>query len=203
MLLDEKKAREVFKKIKHIREEINAYCLAPDRHDLPVEDFQRIVGQMYGVKIEKFEVPYEGTFLRGMMLRYKDRVVIYVKKNMEKDWQKFAAVKELCHVVIDEPEDWSVDGVATVTNLLAEYRLHQDRLAAKVVQSETFAEIAAIELLYPFKERVTDRDNVNGGAMSTAQLASTYGIPEVFIAQALADWYHDMAAQIWGEVGLD
>lgn len=203
MLLDDVRTITAFRKVLQLRDEIKAYCLAPDRPDLPVEDFQAIVTRMYGVAIKKFEVPFEGTFLRGMIERYPSRAVIYVKKNMEEDWKRFAAVKEMCHIVNDEREDWSIDGASTIRKMLAEYHIRRDRLVIPAVQSEVLAEITAIEILYPYEERLRDIDSVSGSGNTIAQIASFYKIPEVIVAQALSDWYHDMARTVWEQVAVE
>ena len=197
MLLDGNRIEDAFKKIVQLQDHVKMYCLASDRPDLSVEEFQRVITDMYRLRIYKHQVPFEGTFLRGMMERYTDRVIIYVKKNMEEDWKRFATVKELCHVVNDEPEDWTTEGAETIKHLLAEYHINKDRLAMPTVQSENMAEISAIELLYPYKDRLSDLSALNGGKLTTAKIAGYYKIPEVIVAQALSDWYHDMAQSVW------
>lgn len=199
MNLDGQKAEKIFKKIKQVREEINAVYLAPDRPHLSVKELCDIVSRMYNLKIEAYEVPFEGEFLRGMIERYEERAVIYIRKGQSEDWKRFIAAKELCHIVADEPEDWSVHGDVTISKLLAEHQLAGVQLADAVVQSETFAEIGAIELLYPFKDRVKDREN----CQTLASIASFYRIPDVFAEQALSDWYHELAQSVWERIGLD
>jgi Zn-dependent peptidase ImmA (M78 family) len=135
-----------------------------------------------------------------MMERYPDKVIIYIKKNMEEDWKRFAAVKELCHVVNDENEDWSIDGTGTIRALLAEHHICSEKIAKDIVQSETFAEIAAIELLYPFKDRVVDLDSINGGGLSTSKIAGHYKIPEKMVSQALSEFYHKTVESLWKSI---
>ena len=120
MLVDRAKIEIVFRKVRQVQGEIRAYCLAPDRPDLPVEDFQRIVSQMYNIEILKFSVPFEGSFVRGMLERYRNKAIIYIKKGMGEEWTRFVAVKEMCHIVNDEEEDWSVNGVSTIKEMLSE-----------------------------------------------------------------------------------
>jgi Zn-dependent peptidase ImmA (M78 family) len=72
---------------------------------MPVEDIQWVIQSMYDRTIEKYQVPFEGTFPNGLMERYENNIKIYIKKNIDEDHKQFAAVKELCHVIIDETED--------------------------------------------------------------------------------------------------
>lgn len=200
MNLDGNKAENIFKKIKHVREEIKAVCLAPDRPHLSIRELCSVVSSMYKLEITAYEVPFEGEFLRGMIERYADKAVIFIRKGQSEEWKRFIAAKELCHIIADEPEDWSVHGETTISKLLAEHQLAGfNQLADPVVQSETFAEIGAIELLYPFKERVTDR----GNGQTIASIASYYKIPDVIAEQALSDWYHEMSNSVWELIKLD
>ena len=183
--------------MRQIQEEIRAYCLAHDRPDLPVEEFQRIISQMYQIKIEKFQVPFEATFIRGLLERYDDHAKIYVRKNQEEDWKRFVAVKELCHLVIDEKEDWSTSGVSIVRKLISEYKIDKDKPAARAIQSEIFAEIAAIELLYPFSERRRDAILLENGEMTNAKIASYYKIPEAIVDRALSENHEELSSYVW------
>jgi Zn-dependent peptidase ImmA (M78 family) len=194
------KAISVFRKVSQVQDELKAYCLEHERPDLPVEEFERAISRMYGLSISKDQVPFEGSFLRGMMERYHDKIVIYIKKNQEEDWKRFATVKELCHVMNDEEEDWSHEGHKTIKNLLAEHRIANANPAAPVVQSETFAEIAATELLYPYKQRLRDLTDLNGDKMTIAKIAIYHKIPEVIVENAISDNYHAMAMRLWSEI---
>lgn len=200
MQLEEELAKVVFRKVRQVREEVRAYCLAHDRPDLPVEEFQRVVGQMYGLKIEKFQVPFEATFLRGMLERYGDRAVIYVRKNQDEDWKRFVSIKELCHLVIDEPEDWSISGASIIRKLISEYKIDKGKPADRVIQSEVFAEIAAIELLYPHEGRAVDISNLESSATTIAKIASYYDIPEAIVERALSENHMELAGYVWSLV---
>lgn len=202
MQLNLERAVSVFRKVRQIREELKQYSLADGRHDIPEREYLRVISQMYKMSIKSQEAPIEGTFLRGMVLRYADSALILIKKNMEKDWQRFTVIKEASHIVIDEKEDWSTDAASTIRNLLMEYRVHEERVAKPIVQSEVFAEFSALELLYPHVDRIADRDKINSGDLTLSQIAGRYNIPEVFCAQAISDWYHELATDVWGKPTL-
>jgi Zn-dependent peptidase ImmA (M78 family) len=167
---------------------------------LRVEEFQLAISRMYNLKIDKNQVAFEGSFLRGMMERYAYRITIYVKKNQEEDWKRFATVKELCHVMNDEKKDWSHEGHKTIRTLLAEHRIANEAAAVPVVQSETLAELAATELLYPLEQRSHDLLALNGEKLTIAKIAIYYKIPEVIVEGALSDNYHAMATKVWAGI---
>ncbi|MBL4768110.1 MAG: ImmA/IrrE family metallo-endopeptidase [Rhodobacteraceae bacterium] len=197
MLLSPSVAKTVYIKISHLREEIATYCIAPGRLDLSVEDFQRIVGKAYDIEITKQIVPFEGELLRGLVERYEDRALIYIRRQLSSDEQRFTAVKELCHIVIDEKEDWSNDGVATIGGLMFEYSIDNNEEANRMIQSEIWAEIAAIELMYPYDDRVNDHTRLDNGTTSIQVIAGQHAIPASIVSRAQAESFHKMTTQIW------
>jgi Zn-dependent peptidase ImmA (M78 family) len=142
-------------------------------------------------------VPFEATFLRGLIERYANKVIIYVRKNQDEDWKRFVTIKELCHIVIDEKEDWSASGASIIKNLISEHKLNKMTAAPRAVQSEIFAEIAAIELLYPFNARAADIVALDYGSMTLARIAGYYKIPEAIVERALSENYAELAAYCW------
>jgi hypothetical protein len=102
------------------------YCIAPHRAKLSVEDLQRCISDMYGIQIEMKEVLFEGEYLRGLVERYANSARIFIRAGQGEEWMRFTATKELCHLAIDEKEDWSPSGHETIQSLLIEERLDQD-----------------------------------------------------------------------------
>lgn len=205
------KLEETFRKVQQIQEHMDMCCLAPDRAKLSIEDLQWAIGDMYAIAIEKIEVAFEGSFVRGMMERYEKRARILIRKDQEEDWIRFACVKELCQVAISEKEDWSVEGASTLEALLYEVYLdrHGDeeetskppkKMAAHPIQSEKLAEIAAIELMYPFKYRAVDIDAVAANKITHRALAVHFHAPEFVIGTALSAGHHKIATQMWKKI---
>ncbi len=62
MLLNAEKAEDIFRKVKHLREEYNAYVIGGDSGVLRIEDLHAVVERMYEIKIIKTAVPFEGAF---------------------------------------------------------------------------------------------------------------------------------------------
>jgi hypothetical protein len=46
-------------------------------------------------------------YLRGLVERYEDKARILIRAGHGEEWMRFTAAKELCHIAIDEKEDWS------------------------------------------------------------------------------------------------
>jgi hypothetical protein len=201
MLISGEKAIAVYKKIAQVREHYRATVLRGDSNRLSIEDFQKVVADMYQVTITKAQVGFSGTYVRGMMERYENLVKIRVRLDLAQDWKRFTAVKELCHVIIDEREDWSVDGIATLRDLVVEYTLESGAVARRVVQSEALAEVAAIEMMYPFECRTHDLIAVLQNKTTEVKIAHYYGLPPSIVERALNQKFHDaVATPLWREV---
>src|SRR5690349_19675855 len=125
VIITTQRVEAVYRKVKHIKEHMRQYCIAPDRAKLSVEDLQWCISDMYGLVIEKKEVAFEGEYLRGMVERYQQRARILIRAGQGEEVMRFTAVKELCHLALDEAEDWSPRGHETIESLLIEEHLDQ------------------------------------------------------------------------------
>jgi Zn-dependent peptidase ImmA (M78 family) len=204
MLVSTVKIESTYRKVKHIREHMRQNCLAPDRAKLSVEDFQWCVCDMYGVTIEKFEIAFEGEFLRGLVERYESHARILIRAGQPDEWMRFTAVKELCHIAIDQREDWSPRGHETIQSLLLEDQLDQKdngddarELAAVTVQSERLAIIAATELMYPHEFRDQDLKEIDAGTATLRKIALHFHVPEYVIGSALHPGRIKLARMGW------
>ncbi len=200
MLLTAEKVLEVYKKVAVLQEQYKTYALVADASAVSVEDLESVIQDVHDTEITKTEVPFEGVFLRGIMERYEGKIVIRVKRNMADDWKRFTAVKEMCHAFVDEQQDWSTEGVATLHDLLFEYSIQNGTVADAETQSEVLAEIAAIELLYPYSARKADIPRVNSQDLTLAAIAAHHAIPISIVAKALATDYQRIADQLWPHV---
>jgi Zn-dependent peptidase ImmA (M78 family) len=199
MLLDTQKAEAVFRKVKHVREEYRTYTLSPNMNLLSVEDLFSVVSRMYKLQILRYGVPFSAEYTRGMLLRYNNKAIIYVRHQLDDDWKRFTAVKETCHVFLDEQEDWSTDGVKTIADLQSDLTLSANgQVAKKTSQSEALAELAAIELMYPYECRMAD---LQDGSQSSTKIAIQHGMPQAMVERALMDSYRHVSAFLWARVG--
>lgn len=171
-----------------------------------MEDVQFVISSMYKVAISKEQVPFEGTMVRGLVERYGENgeaAKIYTKKDIDDDSKRFATIKELCHIMIDEKDDWSPDGAETIDNLLTEYSVDNQDFAKSQSQSEIFAEISAIELMYPYNVRLSDSVLLKKKSLTIAKIANVHKIPPEIVERSLSRWYQKMAKTIWDQVGFE
>ncbi|WP_417489453.1 ImmA/IrrE family metallo-endopeptidase [Maricaulis sp.] len=196
MLVEDEHMAMVLKKVQLVKEHKMLLCLAGDRIPVSIEDLQHTAADMYDLTIEKYEVTFDGDFVRGMMERYHDnRVRILVRADQPTNMKRFVAAKEIAHVVIDEKEDWAPDGATTIDQAIREANLPDHEAAAAAVQSELLAQMAAVELLVPWEFREADKHAVTTGKLTKRNLASHYGVPEVVIGWSFMQY--DLLKEIW------
>ena len=202
MLISSEKAVWVYKKVAAVQEHIRTHTVAGNRIRLHVEDLQKCICDMYGLTIEKKEVSFAGDFVRGMVERYADnRAIIYIRADQSADWKRFVATKELCHVLIDQPEDWSAVGTQTIEALVYEASIQSHQLAPMAAQSEMMALVAAVELVYPYSDRVADRQRRQAmPAISISRIALQHGVPQWAIGLGLNPEFMTFAEATWQEV---
>lgn len=164
-----------------------------------VENLRLIVERMTQLPIVKKEVPHQAVNVRGLMERYKDHVAIYIPDSLSEEQKRGALVKELCHPLIDEQQDFSVDGVETIRGLLKYTAVPFDGKESDQVKSEHLAEFVAIELLYPLEYRDGDRERIAKGA-TILDIAKKRGVPPNWVARAIDPRYVDICRAIWKEL---
>lgn len=176
-------------KAKAVREEYRQYILGGDNNKVSIKDLTWVIGNMYDLQIEMYEVADTGNFIRGLMERYSNRVRILVREKLNLSLKRYVAVKELCHVVVDETEDWSPTGDETIRRMVAEYQSQPDNIQGFSVGtiSETYAHFAAVEILYPFEHRAIDKETLKTGETNLAEIAAHYEIPTFAVEQAHRD----------------
>jgi hypothetical protein len=108
-----------------------------------------------------------------------------LRKDQVEDMMRFASVKELCQVALDEPEDWSPAGTETLEAYGYEVALdmaggngEKRKLAERHIQSERLAEIAATELMYPFEFRAQDLADITAQKTTRKAIALHFHMPE-------------------------
>jgi Zn-dependent peptidase ImmA (M78 family) len=207
MILQEDKIANVFNRVKAVRQYIKSDLHEPDSFVLSVDALALAVEAICDVKIDMVEVKFTGEHIGGKMERYANKTArILVKSGQSPEMMRFIAAKELCHVLIDGVESWSVKGSETIRGLLREWELtkengngHTD--PANPLQSEFLAEIAAVELLYPFEYRDSDISKINNNVTSVTRIALEHEAPAFAIDQALS--HHESFRGCWDAVGQD
>jgi hypothetical protein len=197
------KLESTFRKVRDIQDFIKTYGRAPLSTEVSVEDIQWAIEEKYGLKITLELIDFPGVHIRGMMERYQSgQANVFVRKNQASDvvvngyWHRFIAVKEMAHLAIDEKEDWSVDGAETIEDLIDEHEMDRGSPPRDGIQSEVLAEIAAIELLYPWEYRQNDIDS----GKTPLELSNIHKVPLYVVQRALSANHMKRARALWNEI---
>lgn len=172
----------VFLKVANVRAHLRRRALEGIQLQLDWRTLADVVADMYALKISVFEVTASGTTVAGFVERYADYATIMVRSSQTEDMLRFVTVKELCHLIIDENEDWSNDGLRTIRETKLDIDLtsiNGDGVTdpSRVQMSETLAIFAAVALMYPCEFHAADIEKVTSGQKTVARIALEHGVP--------------------------
>ena len=199
MKTHQEKLINVYERICQLNHYWNASGVDPSDFPLSVENFRRAAQELWKVNIEIREVRMSGSHVRGMILRYKSGdIVIAIRRGLSEATKRATAIKELCHVILDDEGDWSLDGVDTIGHLLARKSLAAEpKEDERAIRSERWAEHAAREFLYPIEMRRPELAKVLDGETTIVALADKYGIPDYQIERSLSATEIEFSEHCW------
>jgi len=200
MLIPADEIVKVLNKVRVAREHLNASWPPKDACVLSVMDFHWAVQDIYGLDIEMLKVSFSAEHVRGKVERYSGRARVLVRASQTPEFLRFVAVKELCHLMIDEADDWSSTGVETIKGLLKEWELQGENGTGHLnpsdpLKSEMLAEIAAIEMMYPREFRAADIAKIAANEATVQKVALQHELPPYAIEQAHR--HHDILEDCW------
>jgi len=194
MIVSDEQIEILLRKVEHIRQEIRLYTILGDILTPSVEDLQTVIQRMYNLAIEKYEVGSYAIYLQNMVLRYGNgNATVLVRSGFSAADRKCAVVKELCHLALDEPEDWSPKAKETLNGLIETFRLEvsqngQYEPSNKIIICEHLAMFAATELLYP--EEYRDQDTAQ--LKARGQRIRNWQWPDQFLTKVIRIALHQM-----------
>ena len=185
------KVETCLEKVQKVREYIEKYSVEPMGFVLNLADLKVAIENLCGMAIEVFEVSFSGDHLRGSTERFSDSTAkIYVRSSQTDEEKRLAVTKELCHILLDCEDDWSTEGVETISGLLRETRLARVDGIGEInpsnqLASEVMAHVVALELLYPDQYHKSDEAKLLAGEKTLQQIAFEHEVPAYAIEQAL------------------
>jgi hypothetical protein len=200
------KLEHAFRKAAQISEHLGVYGLR-GAGAVPVcdKELHWAVQDYYDLKVEVHRTIRGGNDVRALVLRrpkgHPKPTVVVISTDQPETWVRFAKAKELSQIIIDEQEDWSIDGAGTLKSYFYQTRIVVDDTTPPLsVQSEEIAMYAAIEILYPFADRKRDLENGAGKPSGYAKLSQDYDLPPNIVGRALFPDYMTLAERIWASV---
>lgn len=204
MLIESHEIRRVLNKVRVAREHLAASWPPKNACVLSVMDFHWAVQDIYKIEVEMLKVSFVAEHLRGTVERNSNKPSrVLIRAQQTPEFLRFVAVKELCHLMIDQADDWSANGVETINGLLREWQLTEENgngheNPSNPLESEMLAEIAAIEMMYPREFRGPDIQKLQAKQTTIEKIALDHDLPAYAIEQALR--HHDILEECWKEL---
>lgn len=137
-----------------------------------------------GAKVEVFEVPItvEHGWVMGMCLLSDDKKIeIGLARDLDEPLARYVLCKELFHQALDRPEYRNV----SIAGHIEEYTLtfpDDESSPRKPVVAEFLAEVGAMEILFPFKQRVRIVDS----KPDHDEVAKRFQLPKLYTQKYLS-----------------
>lgn len=152
-------------------------------------DILREISQGYlGKRVEYYTHPMSynaGQAIRGFCLKFPEHYEIALLSGQNFCWTRLVLSKEIFQVLIDKPEYRTHDIAGLIEQAIISFPAptSDDNLP---LLSESLAEIASMEFLFPYKERDALIVSLQGQDPDYAAIADRYKLPRVMVERYLS-----------------
>lgn len=196
MLITLKKITDCLGEVKNIREQYSLYFIGSDTTERSVNRLLKLCRESLGKNIE-LSILSESSLnhlVHGFCIVSDDGYEICILSDLNNCWKRFVICKELCHVILDCPEFRNLSLNEHVEDFTAG-TLEPFHQACESAQAENLAEIAAMEFLFPYSERVS---LVNSGEpLKFIDIAERYKVPRYYIEKYLSERYMNIFKKVY------
>lgn len=180
---------------------VHYYYMHTDGDDedgrVSIENIERVIELWKKIKINKYDVEWDGDTFRGVTERYADGSAnIYIRQPVPIEWDKYATVKEYSHLAYDGEEDFEPNPIKTMKDLIRFDGLGISDDMTPAMVSERFAEVLALELIYPHEYRSIDAERLKSGT-PLKEIVQERHVPGVYIERATKDTYIEVCQEMW------
>jgi hypothetical protein len=164
-------------------------------HKFPVKvmDWKKVIEKRlskhgkppYSITISSFEPLGQ---IVATFLRYENKAEISFASTLHPFWQRYIVTKELAHLLIDTPKDYTETPSAVIAQIIAGIPLvllrESEESGDSSYQSEKLACIAAIEMLLPwrFRDEVQNLQNKGNGPQ---EIGAAFEVPPHIVSNLL------------------
>jgi hypothetical protein len=184
-------------KAKEITEQYQLYHIAADDPQRSVDNLLKTCEEFLKTKINRkeLEIQKDDSSVLGAYFNVKNVdeecfEICYVQ-GLNYCWKRYVTCKELFHVILDKEEYRNMDigsHIEQVTTAFPDSEAEPDNSVAV----ELFAEISAMEFLFPYKSRVEElKGPLNGNFYA---IADKYKAPQVLVEKYLSNAWMDFLA---------
>ena len=170
-----------------MREYYKQYVLNGDSARKSVDQLQMLITQYLEKQVEVLDVPVAKTSISAFYWAMRDGTYkVFLLSGLDDREKRFAKCKELFHVVLDVVDCRNMSLYSHLSEVAATFPVVDSKPQLSSTVSEKLAEIAAMEFLFPYKDRLTFLANGNGNADYDG-CAERYGIPRSFVEAYCSD----------------
>lgn len=194
MLIQPEYLKVALEKSNEMSEKFKLFCLDATNPVKSIDELQRICKSEIGKNIEVLEhqIHYEAQPIKSYVLSFNDdsyQIVYLAGQNL--CWRRMVLCKELFHVLLDDEDSRN----KSVKSLIDEATFQciqipspQKITPSKALQMEWLAEAAAMEFLFPYKERESVLTRLSPGEeIDYGKIAERYKVPRFYVEQYLSE----------------
>lgn len=178
-----------------IREHYDLYSLSSGSDEVSIEDLKDVISEFTGMTINVHEVPWDAHRFLGTIQRFPRHAEIYVAERGERGEpykltyceQRFIAVKEMGHLLIDQPDNFAVHAADLLQDVCFPAFAELDKRPR--LQSEEISVLFALETLFPFQKRKPHLERIKNGQDTALAVATHFRIPEKQVERAMNPSY--------------
>jgi Zn-dependent peptidase ImmA (M78 family) len=137
------------------------------------------------ITLQELDASVTRKSINGFYVSYGTSYKIVLHSGMNLCWRRFVLCKELFHVLIDAEPYRSMDISAHVEEVTSTFPVLESKPGQPAI-SEMMAEIAAMEFMFPYANRLQELANT---PIAYIGIAEKYKIPQVFVEQYLSESY--------------
>jgi Zn-dependent peptidase ImmA (M78 family) len=144
------------------------------------EEMRPIVGQMRRISESN-----------GVYQPVEEHGIVYLCPTLDLPWQRFIQVKEMAHLLLDDPADY-VHSATDIDRLMVCLAQFGAQSVTQHYASEQRALVCAIELLFPKKARDELMPRYNDAKITPDAVAKAARIPIDYVKLAMGETYQEL-----------
>jgi hypothetical protein len=202
---------KAFSKVKFVQDNWHCYPFDAEKSAAPAK-LQNILETHLKVKIVTETCPCDSRFLpenvsgsinpnriflRSILKLYEIDGVkewrISIRNDLSPRWKQFAYMKELFHILIDAPAEYSADGVRLIRSLTA-LEGPKSPFWKPSDENERIAEFCAMEIMFPYEQRMIVRDELHGDDELHSEYIERLKMPSSWLSHVISKSYNDSIA---------
>jgi IrrE N-terminal-like domain len=193
--IHESLAKHAIDEVTRLRDAYTLHCLDSKASQRSVAGFLTICRMDVDKEILIHEHPdtYRNHLVSSIYLKLPDKYVIVLLAEMNNCWKRFAICKELFHVILNTPENFSIDIKGHVEDFFAGITSTTNNSNQDSSQMEMVAEFAAMEFFFPYVER--SKIKAAFPNPDFAAIAERYKIPRIMVERYLTNNFMEFLAQ--------